>query len=40
MGPEAKAPGRAGGYADGAHERTEGRDARRRALLSTPVTGV
>src|SRR5262249_36289320 len=40
MGPEAKAPGRAGGYADGAHERMEGRDARRRDLLSTPATGV
>ena len=40
IGPEAKAPGKAGGYADGAHERTEGRDARRRDLLSTPATGV
>ena len=40
IGPEAKAPGKAGGYADGAHERMEGGDTRRRILLSTPATGV
>ena len=40
MSPEANAPGKAVGYADGAHERTEDRDIPRRNLLSTPATGV
>ena len=37
---EAKAHGRAVGYADGVHERTEDRDIPGRNLLSTPATGV
>jgi len=40
MSPEANAPGKAGGYADGAHERTEDRDIPERNLLSAPATGA
>jgi hypothetical protein len=40
MSPEANAPGKARGYADGVHERTEDRDIPERNLLSAPATGA
>jgi len=39
MSPEAKADGKAVGYADRTHERTEGRDACKRNLLKHTGNG-
>ena len=39
IGPEANAPGKAGGYADGARG-SRGRAATEHSIMSTPATGV